>query len=121
MTAYHFFLKHGGYSYNSETETKAQGRRRCAKWLADAEAKAQSVGLVFEWVNDDDADLSWLAEGETVNEVLGCIVRSPSGRVMASLWGITDPSREYGRVIEAELAGEVFASHYSAAWEGVTA
>jgi hypothetical protein len=29
-----FFWKHSGYSYDPKTETRAQGRRRCAEALA---------------------------------------------------------------------------------------
>jgi len=39
MTPYNFFLKHAGYSYNPQTETKEQGRRRCAKALVQAKQK----------------------------------------------------------------------------------
>jgi len=35
-----FFWKHGGFSYGPN-ETKAQGKRRCAEEMAQAEAYAQ--------------------------------------------------------------------------------
>lgn len=102
-TAERFFYKHAGYSYDPKSETKAQGRRRCARLLADAETWAADAGLTFTWEWDETP---WDGDGPAPSEVLGCIARWPDGRHAASLWGIADPSRAYARVIEAELACE---------------
>jgi hypothetical protein len=62
-------------------------------------------------VANNCADLSWLEDGETVNEVLGCVLerrcKTCGGwECLASLWGIAEPSEDYRRVAEAELACE---------------
>ena len=78
--------------------------------------------LSFTWEPDPDADLSWLEEGEEVNEVWQVLVTnkpinppclccghrcgSNSVAVYASLGGVCDPDADYIRVIEAELALE---------------
>jgi hypothetical protein len=99
-----FFYDNAGYSY-SQDEAPEAGRIRCAKSLAKAEQYAQNLGWEYEWQNDNDADLSWLAEGETVETCEGCILRGEAD-VLESLWGITDASDNYRRVVEAELALE---------------
>ena len=50
-------------------------------------------------------------EREQAHEVLCCRIIDPGNprRSLASLCGITDPDRNYGRVIEAELAAEAIA------------
>src|SRR5262245_2759984 len=98
-----FFWKHAGYSYGP-TQTRAEGRRECARELAGAEAWAERMGITFEWIPDNQ---EWdLDAEEQPREVLGCVVRYSTGTIGPSLWGIGDPSRNYGRVIEAELALE---------------
>lgn len=79
--------------------------------LAKAEAEAEKRGITFEWSGDDDADLSWMSEAErkNVSEVL-CAVAKRNGKACASLCGIVDPDRNYGRVVEAELAMEALSS-----------
>lgn len=78
-----------------------------ALMLAKAEQWAEQQGVTFHWQGDDEpwdpGDTDY-----TPTEVLGCIARSADGEVLASLWGIADPDRNYGRVIEAELASEAF-------------
>lgn len=46
-SAFRFFHEHAGYS-------TPPGRAVCALALARAEAKADAVGLVFEWSDDDE-------------------------------------------------------------------
>jgi hypothetical protein len=104
-----FFWSHAGYSWNtSEGETKAQGRRRCAALLAEAEVWAADQGMTFTWEHDDCPDLSWMTEAEQAepHEVLVCLARYADGSIAASLGGIVDPDRTYGRIVEAELASE---------------
>ena len=104
-----FFHRNAGYSYDSTTETKAQGRSRCALKLAQAERDARALGYTFDWVEDPFADRSWFendGQSEEPNEAFGCICRNAQGESVQSLWGIFDPTREYRRVVEAELALE---------------
>lgn len=65
-------------------------------------------GYMFEWVADDDADLSWMDARDRAepHEVLGCICYFPSGAAGPSLWGIVDPDIAYARQIERELEDE---------------
>lgn len=108
MSDEEFFYAHAGYSYDPKRETPEQGRRRCAKALARAEDYAQSLGWTFKWDHEPDADLSWMDEEERAkpHEVLCCVLRDASGDVRASLGNIVDADRNYGRVVEAELALE---------------
>jgi hypothetical protein len=100
-----FFWQHAGYSYDPKTETRATGRTRCARSLADAETWAESVGMTFEWEWDESPDLSWMTESEQAeeHEVLVCIARYRDGEIAGSLG---DPDPTYRRVVEAELASE---------------
>ena len=115
MTPYMFFKKNAGYSYGPD-ETPEQGRIRCARALAKAERDAHDVwNIEFQWQEDidgcigcdcgsDDCDCASGASHET----LFCIARS-GNTTLASLSGICSPTREYARVIEAELALEAIA------------
>jgi len=100
LRAYRFFVANAGYVVGHRAE--------CALNLARAEQYARENDWQAEWVWDDDADLSWMsdAEREKPHEVYGCVLKDANGNVLASLWGITDPDREYMRVVEAELAAE---------------
>jgi hypothetical protein len=108
-----FFYQNAGYAYDTKTETPEQGHIRCAKDLAEAEAIGQRMGYVFEWEFDQGPDLSWMSdeEREQDHEVLCCRIVDPEDarHSLASLCGITDPDRNYGRIIEAELAAEAIA------------
>lgn len=108
-----FFYQNAGYAYDSKTETPEQGRLRCAKELAAAEAIGQRLGYAFEWEFDECPDLSWMSdeEREQDHEVMCCRIPDPQNRrfSLASLCGITDADSKYRRVIEAELAAEAIA------------
>lgn len=121
-TPYAFFLARAGYSYNpAQGETREQGRRRCARALADAEARGTALGLTEEWSEDRDPDMSWMetddytARDRECAEFYGCTVRDASGEVRASLWGIHEDTRDplgarwYRRVVRAELFSEALA------------
>lgn len=99
-----FFYENAGYGYGPG-ETPEQGRRRGAKLLAKAEAYAEQKGWKVSWEGDDDAYSQYKDEPE-VKEWLSAILRDEKGNVLGSLGSIGDPSREYGRVVEAELALE---------------
>lgn len=78
-----------------------------ARKLARAESEARQRGWTYLWEEDADFDPSdW--EGPPPDEVFCVVLRDAAGRVLASLSGVADPSREnYGRAVEAELALEV--------------
>src|SRR5882724_235445 len=103
-----FFWTNAGFSYDPKTETRAQGRRKCARLLAEAEVWAENIGLRFLWEYDDCPDLSFMTETEQLepHEVLVCIARYPDGAIAGSLCGIVDADADYRRVVEAELAAE---------------
>lgn len=94
--AYEFFKKHaGGRQGHNAADCLA---------LARAEAAAEALGWDSEWENDD---LPWESDDDyEPSEVLGCVLKDADGEVLESLWAIADPTREYARVVEAELALE---------------
>jgi hypothetical protein len=111
QTVEQFFYEHAGYSYNPKTETPEQVRRKCARALARAEAKASRLGYSFKW-DIDDVDSSEWSDGKPPYEQWYCIAYDRKGQVIGSLSGIDfgrngkpwgDP---YRRVVEAELALE---------------
>lgn len=110
--AWEFFYAHAGYSV-AQGETKRQGRARSARRLAKAETKAKQMGYTFDWADDPDGcigcdcgnDECACYTGEP-HECLYCVMRDSDGAVVQSLGSICEPSREYRRVIEAELALE---------------
>lgn len=83
---------------------RRSARARAAMNLARAEEWLCSSGARIEWEGDDhpyetdDPD-------DCPAEVLGCILSCDGEHV--SLWGIGDPTPEYQRVVEAELAVEL--------------
>lgn len=115
--AYLFFLKHAGYSYDPKVETPKAGRSRCARELAKAERDAKALGYTFHW--DDDwyignhrdyyGEDSAYADHEP-KTCESCVCRNEAGEVVASLSCIDDATREYRRVMEAELALEALAN-----------
>lgn len=128
-----FFEQHAGFSYDPENETEDQGRARCAKELAAAEARASEEGYSFHWAPDTDVLSSdWIEDNEDGGRnrdpwhTWFCIARDAEGSVRAALsgidfgrdrgpWGYTDRlGRRYGhhyrRVVEAELAAEGLAA-----------
>lgn len=101
-----FFYKHAGWGYTPGKETKAQGRRRGAVLLARAEAEAEKRGWRVKWDHSPEAYEMGDAETEMPSEVLDAVLYDEEGHVRGSLGQIGDPSRAYGRVVEAELALE---------------
>lgn len=106
-----FFYKHAGFSWNPATETQEDGRRRCAREMADAEAKGRESGLSFDWSIDHDADSRDYAKGPRY-ELWQCVCYDAEGKAVAYLGGIdfgrngSPHCDNYRRVIEAELAQE---------------
>lgn len=103
-----FFYKHAGFSYPvGATKAQAERSRRAgALRLAQAEAFAEDAGMFVDWVHDDDDT----ADGDDgpPNERFAAVLKSETGKVLASLGSIGDPDSNYMRVIEAELALEVY-------------
>ena len=107
--AYLFFLHHAGYSYDPKTQTKQQGRAACARRLAKAERGARALGYTFEWrddwsVGDHVKEFDCYTEQPSTCET--CLMLGSNGKVVRSLGCIDGATREYRRVIEAELALE---------------
>jgi hypothetical protein len=111
--AYLFFLRNAGYSYDPQTQTKQADRSECARKLAKAERDARALGYTFEWEYDSDGCIGCdcnspdcaCSTGES-HECLVCLMRDSHGICCQSLGSICEPSREYRRVVEAELALE---------------
>lgn len=106
-----FFYEHGGYSYDPKKETKEQGHRSTARAMAKAEEIAERLEWQFTWEEDPEPYEMGDAETEMPAEVLTCLLRDENGNVIASLGGIGmsgnhRQDKEYGRVVEAELALE---------------
>jgi hypothetical protein len=95
--------------------------------LARAEAYAEAQGWAFEWEGDDcwtldDDEHARYCAGARLDAHEGrrqpfhcehagyvCLLKDEEGHVLASLCGIVDPSREYIRIVTAELASEAMA------------
>lgn len=101
--AFKFFHANAGYIVGE--------RAKGAISLARAEQEASSRGWNYEWKPDEIGAQEWYCQcGCVPEEVLGCILRDEEGNILASLWGIGDPDRNYRRVVEAELASEALAA-----------
>lgn len=112
-TPYRFFLEQAGYSYDPKTERPIDGKRRCARELSKAERHSLDNGWYVEWWQDENGcsgcdcgAVDCRCSNGDEHETLGCVLKDEDGDVLASLWGICEPSREYRRVVAAELALE---------------
>lgn len=114
-----FFKRYAGFSYDPATETRMQGKLRCARALATAEAAARAAGCTFDWDCDPEiTSADWVEKGDASRgyeepwQTYACVMRDKGGRVVASLGGVDfgrdgSPRGEpYARVVEAELACE---------------
>jgi hypothetical protein len=132
-TPYHFFLHHAGTSYNPQTETKIESRRRSARQLAAAERWATAAGLIYVWEDDPDCtedDFQFPEDKTHVREygAVSCRLIRPCpehgadckhAHTLESLSGITESldNRQrdaYRRVVEAELALEAMPDDHDA-------
>lgn len=119
---FRFFLANAGYVVGR----RAQG----ALELARAEARAEDEGLSFVWEADEDGYWSAVHDGDIKSGgndemlwcrcVLPCAIcarhagtndpdKCPHAQILASLYSIINPDRDYRRVVEAELALEALA------------
>lgn len=116
-SAYHFFLKHAGYSYNPATQTPMQGRILCAQRLAKAAQYAHDIGARYRWERGG-VDSSEHGDTEPAYRLWDCVLFVPGDNdtqqhCAASLSAIdlgpngTPWDDPYARVIEAELALEL--------------
>lgn len=119
-----FFLKHAGWSYatGATTGEQALARVECAEELARAEEQMEARGWFVrtEWDWDDCADPD--DDGETARaidagEMERLIVRlhDEDGQYMTSLGSVIvyadQRGAPYVRVVAAELASELLATH----------
>lgn len=126
QAAYLFFLRNAGFSYDPKTQTPQQGKAATARKLAKAERDARALGYTFEWDFDldgcqgcDCTSQECVCSTGADHETLSCICRDSCGTVVQSLSSICEPSREYRRIVEAELAEEALASTLGDAWDVV--
>lgn len=107
-----FFYDNAGYSYDPATETSEQGRERCAREMARAEAYGREQGWEVEWAWDNNPDESFVDDWNPAeqaewksqeHECFVALLRDRSDNVLASCGGIFDPSKPYMQVMEAEL------------------
>jgi len=109
QAAFLFFLRNAGTSYDPQTQTKRQGQYAGARRLAKAERDARALGYTFDWQQDWSVDHQkeydcYPNGGPETCEF--CLMLSPEGNVVQSLGCIDDATKEYRRVVEAELALE---------------
>jgi len=108
-----FFYEHGGFSWVPATQTKEQGMQESAQRLAAAEAFAREADWYFEWDLDAPGRMLDRPQGENGepigDECFYCQLLDKDGEMLECLCGIWDPSREYRRVVEAELALQAMA------------
>jgi len=109
--AVRFFHEHGGYGYDPATETRDEGRARCALEAAEAEAWADEQGVTFRWEDDwhvTDHAHEYCTDAYPDGSPETCEVCDAylGDTVLASLGCIDDATDEYRRVIEADLAIE---------------
>jgi hypothetical protein len=114
-----FFYEHAGYSYDPKTESADEGRVRCAREMAKAEAFVKGQEYEYEWDWDEsgcngcdcDSPDCKCSTGEE-HETLCVSLFNPRDRetdkyaTLVSLSGICGADAKYRRVIEAELALE---------------
>lgn len=99
-----FFYDNAGYSYDPKTETKEQGKVRCAVDLARAAHYAiDQPDWHFEWGQDDQP--CECGEPNCDHLVEYCQL-CDGDNLLESLSGISGATDEYRRVVEAELALE---------------
>lgn len=98
-----FFYDHAGYGYDPATETPEQGRKRCARELAAAEAERTERGWWVEWTHDQDSGY-----GGWYTATLYHAAPLTGERTALTSCGAVDAGDgdPYRRVVVAELARE---------------
>jgi hypothetical protein len=102
-----FFYEHAGYSFNPATETREQGRKRCARQLAVAEHN-RIAGPYFISIEPDpepyEGDESY--DGPLWVVSLYRVDDRVEPECLASCSVVCDEGDPYLRVVAAELAVE---------------
>jgi len=115
--AVRFFAEHS--SYVSDPLTHSAKRWAGGLALARAERALKDSNYRIVWDYDDDADFSFVDTWEEKDRerwnrsehvAEWCRIEDEDGNVLSSLCGIIDADNDYRRVIEAELASEVYDS-----------
>ena len=111
--AQQFFYDNAGYSYNPSKESPKQGHYNSARRMAKAERIARVNGITFTWHYDPSGCSGCSCDSKdcacstgAAHETLYCLALNADGLIVGSLHGICGATREYRRVIEAELASE---------------
>jgi hypothetical protein len=105
-----FFYEHAGFSYDPKTETPDEGRFRCARELAGAEAFAKAQGWYVDWERDHDAEANeeeyqgWPQYAADLKDADGELLESLSGIMFKDQGDENDDP--YARVVAAELADQ---------------
>jgi hypothetical protein len=89
---------------------REQGAGKNSEELAKAEREAEERGWKVEWEFDED-EYQMGDEEQRPNEVLCAVLKDENGDVLESLGGIGDPSKDYARMVEAELSLEALSHH----------
>lgn len=103
LDSVNFFYEHASYSYDPNTETPDEGRKRTARALAKAEVDGLNAGMLVTWYEDEEEPGHYLAV---------CRAKDVIGRYeqVASLGGVdADWDSPYRRVVTAELFAEALA------------
>jgi hypothetical protein len=96
VKAYQFFRSNSVY---------AEGALKLAK----AELISKRLDWEYQWIG---SDFEW--DGDSFpppKEILDCILRDATGKILSSLCCIGDPDNAYMRFVEAELALEALANY----------
>ena len=86
-TLIQFFYDHVGWSFDPETETSEQGRRKCAELLARAASRALNDDLSFEWSIDPYINSSDFSDDDPWSLWI-CRMYDNDGKIIDSLCGI---------------------------------
>lgn len=103
-----FFYEHAGWSWDPATETEEEGRLRCARELAAAEARLKAGPFYVGWVPDDvpwDGDVPY--DGPLWIVQLWSVADSAGPELLGAIGSVAEEDGgPYLRVVAAELADQ---------------